>query len=85
MAEQDAGGSGALQADGGDVVGAADGKRLRPRDARIGRPSGEGDGKDGILDARFERGDEGERQDEPGNAMKMSVMRISTRSAQPPR
>ena len=63
----------------------ADGQRLGPREARIGRPGGERDGDDRVLDARPERGDEGQRQDRRGNARKMSVMRISTASTQPPK
>ncbi len=55
---------GAQQPHGGDVVGVADGQRLGPRDARIGRPGGDGDGDDRVLDAGPERRDEGERQDQ---------------------
>ena len=54
----------ALQGRRGDEVGVADRQRLGPGDARIGRPRGDGDGDDGILDARAEGRDEGERQHE---------------------
>ena len=47
-----------------DVVGVADGQRLGPRDAGIGRPGGERDGDDRVLDARPQRRHEGERQDQ---------------------
>ena len=57
--------AGALQPDGGDVVGVADGQRLGPGDAGIGRPGGERDGDDRVLDARAQGGDEGQRQDQP--------------------
>ena len=54
-----------MQPHRGDVVALADGQRLGARDARVGRPGGDGDGDDRVLDAGPERGDEGERQDQP--------------------
>ncbi len=62
MADDDAQRRGAHQLDRGDIVGAAHGQRLGAGDAGIRRPGGDGDGDDGVLDARPERGDEGERQ-----------------------
>ena len=53
-----------ISSHGGDVVGVAHRQRLGARDAGIGRPGGDGDGDDGVLDARSERRDEGQRQDE---------------------
>ncbi len=57
--------TGALQPHRGDVVGVADRQRLGARDPRIGRPGGERDGEHRVLDAGAQRGDEGQRQDEP--------------------
>ena len=55
---------GALHAHGVDELGVAEGQRLGAGDARIGRPGGDGDGDDRVLDAGPERGDEGQRQDQ---------------------
>lgn len=49
---------------GGDIIGLADRQRLGARQAGDRRPGGERDGNDGILDARSESCDEGQRQDE---------------------
>ena len=49
---------------GRDEVGWRGGQRLGAGDAGIGRPGGEGDGDHRVLDARAERGDEGEREDQ---------------------
>ncbi len=66
MAQHDAEGRGAHQPHGRNIVGMAHGQRFGPRDAGIGRPGGDGDGENGILDAGAHGGDEGERQDELG-------------------
>ena len=54
-----------MQAHRGDEVGIAQHQRLGARDARVGRPGGEGDRDHGVLDARSQRGHEGEREDQP--------------------
>ena len=66
MAPQDARRGGALQADRIDEIRLADRQGFGPRQPRIGRPGGDGDGDDRILDSRPQRRDEGQRQNQPG-------------------
>ena len=42
----------------------ADGQRLGPREAGVGRPGGDRDGDDRVLDPGAQRRDEGQRQDQ---------------------
>ena len=53
---------GALELGRLDELGAPARQRLRAREPRIGRPGGERDRDHRVLDARAERGGEGERQ-----------------------
>ena len=64
VAPDDARARGALQADRSDEIGVAHGQRLGARDPGIGRPGGDRDRDDRVLDAGAERRDEGERQDQ---------------------
>jgi hypothetical protein len=64
VAQHDAPGEAPISLHGGDVVGLADRQRLGAGDAGIGRPGGDGDRDHRVLDARPERGDEGQRQDQ---------------------
>ena len=62
--QDDAQRRGALHPGGGDEVALADGQRLGPGEAGVGRPGGDRDGDDRVLDARAECRDEGQRQDQ---------------------
>ncbi len=65
MAPQDARHRRALELRRHDEFGVAQRDGLGAGDAGVRRPGGDRDGEDRVLDPRLQRGDEGEREDQP--------------------